>query len=76
MRQLEKAAKPPKRAQTGWSLTDVSVGDHPVRSKYRRLRGVFLMSRPPLLARRGMSPTDTRSQFIHRFIERAYSFYL
>src|SRR5215831_242992 len=30
------------------------VSDHPVRSFIRRLRGIFLMSRPPLLTRRGI----------------------
>jgi len=57
--------------QTGWSLTEhVSecilrlgcVSDHPVRASLERDH--FLMARPPLLTRRGMSPTE---RFVNSF---------
>src|SRR6266436_8838339 len=63
----KKAAKPPKRPQTGWSLTSHDsrthsatwfVSDHPVRSIKGGFAPFFLMSRPPLLTRRGMRPDE------------------
>jgi MFS family permease len=44
--------------------------DHPVRSFQRRLREIFLMSRPPLLCEEG---NIARLQFIHSFYGRRYS---
>jgi hypothetical protein len=42
----------------------------PVRSFQRRLRDIFLMSRPPLLCEEG---NIAQLQFIHTFIDRVYS---
>src|SRR6266436_3731847 len=69
----KKAAKPPKRPQTGWSLTSHDsrthsatwfVSDHPVRSIKGGFAPFFLMSRPPLLKRRGMRP---QRHFVNSF---------
>jgi hypothetical protein len=63
-----KVAKPPCSAQTGAKRERASAkpksgqfggdvgfrrSDHPVRSFQRRLRDIFLMSRPPLLCEEG-----------------------
>jgi hypothetical protein len=52
MRHKENAAIATLLPQTGWWLRRDFLNHHPVRSK-KELRDVFLMSRPPLLARRG-----------------------
>ena len=55
LRHQEKDAKPPnRRKQNSRSHENFPRSDHPVRSYMRSLRGVFLMSRPPLLTRRGI----------------------
>src|SRR5262249_36640639 len=55
LRHQEKDAKPPNRRRRGSrSHENFPRSDPPVRSYMRSLRGVFLMSRPPLLTRRGI----------------------
>src|SRR5215468_8047096 len=63
LRPKQNVAKPPYSAQTGWSLTNYVPRIHsgtwlkattPAARK-RRLRGIFLISRPPLLTRRGLA---------------------
>src|SRR5262245_37473854 len=53
---LSKCHEATEAAQTGWSLTPytLSVSDHPVRSFKGGFATFLLMSRPPLLTRRGM----------------------
>src|ERR1700739_3592845 len=44
-------AKPPKKTQPGWfSFAIISFGKPPRPRDQRRLRGIFLIARPPLLA--------------------------
>jgi hypothetical protein len=50
----EKPAKPSLAPQTGWSLTSHLSCERPPRPLVqRRLRGIFLVSRPPLLSEEG-----------------------
>ncbi len=54
LRHQENAAKPPLKGADGVVIRDeCSRTDHPVRASKRRLRGIFLMARPPLLSQEG-----------------------
>src|SRR5437867_13344763 len=67
LRHQRNFAKPPKLTQPGWFPLD-SFGKPPRPRDQRRLRDIFLIARPPLLAvdaRRGLSVLD--SQFIRTF---------
>src|SRR5213083_1008297 len=63
------AAKPPKLTRPGWFSFGCSIGKPPRPREQRRLREIFLIARPPLLApdaRRGI-----RSILIRSYLDRA-----
>src|SRR5437667_537813 len=74
LRHQEDAAKPPMKAQTGWSFPDdVTTSSFTIMTTpsapLRRLRTFFLLAQPPLLFQEG----NTLSwQFIHTFRDPGY----
>src|SRR5215510_9985706 len=50
LRHKSNVAKPPLLAQTGWFSLRVSIGKPPRPRGQRKLRDIFLIARPPLLA--------------------------
>src|SRR6058998_1613152 len=73
-----------RAAQTGWSIapnlaecfaTHGSASDHPVRSYSGGFAAFFLMSRPPLLTRRGLPEPVQMSKLQGALVERPYRGY-
>jgi len=55
------SAQPTLAPQTGWSLTShIPAWATTPSAPTRKLRGVFFMSRPPLLTRRGLRSPKKR----------------
>src|SRR2546426_4764616 len=69
------AAKPPLKAQTGWSVADnvsrinTSYNDHPVCARFGCFAPFYYWRSHPSCSRRG---TPLSCQFIHTFIDRRY----
>src|SRR5262245_58818291 len=71
LRQKSNVAKPPFLAQTGWFSLGVSIGKPPRPRGQRRLRDIFLIARPPLLAVMQGGDFCTPA-IIHIFVDRPY----
>src|SRR6266516_7023330 len=69
LRHQENAAKPPQPDAAGVVFLLFSIGKPPRPRDQRRLRGIFLVARPPLLAM-VQGGEYARFQFVHSFYDR------
>src|SRR5438093_3195868 len=72
LRHQENAAKPPQPDAGGVVFLLFSIGKPPRPRDQRRLRNIFWVARPPLLAM-VQGGEYARFQFVHSFIDRRYS---
>src|SRR5947209_19437289 len=73
LRHQENAAKPPQPDAGGVVFLLFSFGKPPRPRDQRRLRGILLIARPPLLAVM-QGGEHARFQFVHTCIDRRYSY--